>query len=288
MASPRLAITVDLEFVDSAFLFRGRNECAPAGTGEMGLNGVEFIADLLERHGCRGTFFILGEVAENRPELVADLANRGHEIASHGYSKSHPDLRELRRSDVHEEVVSAKEILEDIVGDDIAGYRAPAFAMDEDVLSVVRDAGFAYDSSLVPSRRIPGFYGDADAPKLPFEATEWYGVGGISEFPITVAPLVGLPVSGAWIRLLGRMYALWGLSKAMNAYPAVTTYIHPWEFIDVPQFDELPRRVPWRTGEYVRASFEQLIARYSDQIAPMGEVLREYDSGEFSSEVVAP
>jgi peptidoglycan/xylan/chitin deacetylase (PgdA/CDA1 family) len=253
----------------------------------MGLDGVEFIAELLERHDCRGTFFILGEIAEQRPELVADLAVRGHEIASHGYSKSHPDLRELSRAAVREEVVSAKDILEGIVDTELAGYRAPAFAMDEDVLSVVRDAGFEYDSSLVPSRRIPGFYGDADAPKLPFEATSWYGVDGITEFPITVAPFVGLPVSGAWMRLLGRTYALWGLSKAMDRHPVATTYVHPWEFIDVPHFDEIPRRIPWRTGEYMRDAFERIVSRYSEQIGPMSAVIRGYESDTAPPKVVS-
>jgi peptidoglycan/xylan/chitin deacetylase (PgdA/CDA1 family) len=287
MATPSLAITVDLEFFDSAFLFRGRNPSAPPGASEMGLDGVKFIADLLERYDCRGTFFILGEIAEQRPDMVADLAARGHEIASHGYSKSHPDLREMSSSDVREEVVPAKEILEDIIDDEITGYRAPAFAMNETVLSVVRDAGFGYDSSLVPSRQIPGFYGNPDAPKHPFEATEWYGVEGISEFPISVAPVIGLPVSGAWMRLLGRRYALWGLSKAMEHYPAVTTYVHPWEFVRVPQFEEVPRRVPWRTGEHVRHTFEEIISRYADQIAPMNEILQSYEAGETASDVVA-
>ena len=277
MAQPHLAITIDLEFFDTVFLFRGRNSTVPNGVSELGLKGVEFIADLLERHDCRGTFFILGEIAEQRPDMVADLAARGHEIASHGYSKSHPDLRKMSASDVQEEVVPAKEILEDIINEEIAGYRAPAFAMDKNVMSVVRDAGFEYDSSLVPSRRIPGFYGNPDAPKHPFEATKWYDVDGISEFPVSVAPFVGLPVSGAWMRLLGRRYALWGLSGAMSRYPAVTTYVHPWEFVDVPQFDEVPRRVPWRTGEHVRHTFEEIIGRYADQIAPMSEVLQEYD-----------
>jgi len=276
-------MTVDLEFFDSAFLFRGRNASAPSAASEMGLDGVEFIADLLERYDCRGTFFILGEIAEQRPELVADLAARGHEIASHGYSKSHPDLRELSRAAVRQEVVSAKEILEGIVDTELDGYRAPAFAMDEDVLSVVRNAGFAYDSSLVPSRRIPGFYGNPDAPKQPFEATEWYGVDGITEFPVSVAPVVGLPVSCAWMRLLGRRYALWGLSKAMKSYPAVTTYIHPWEFVDVPQFDEIPRRVAWRTGDYVREAFERIVSKYASEIAPMSDVLYRYETNKTSS-----
>lgn len=285
MSSPSLAVTIDLEFIDSAFLFRGRNESAPAGTDEIGLDGVQFIADLLERYDCRGTFFVLGEIAENRSSLVADLADRGHEIASHGYSKSHPDLRDLQQSEVRDEVISAKEILESIIGDSIDGYRAPAFAMDEDVLSVVHDAGFEYDSSLVPGRNIPGFYGNSDAPKHPFDATEWYGVSGITEFPITVAPLIGLPVSGAWMRLLGQKYALWGLSKAMGAHSVVTTYIHPWEFVNIPPFDDLPRRIPWRTGAHVRDTFEQIIACYADRIAPMSEVIRSY-SAELNEQTV--
>jgi polysaccharide deacetylase family protein (PEP-CTERM system associated) len=286
MGAPRLAVTIDLEFFDSTFLFRGRNSEAPEETLDLGLKGVEFIANLLEQHSCRGTFFVLGEIAEQRPEMVDDLATRGHEIASHGYSKSHPDLREMGHAAVREEVVSAKEILEDIVSHEIAGYRAPAFSMDEEVLTVVRDAGFEYDSSLVPSRQIPGFYGNPDAPKVPFNATEWYGVDDITEFPITVAPFIGLPISGAWMRLLGRAYALWGLSKAMDAYSVATTYVHPWELVDVPQFNDIPRRVPWRTGAYVRETFERLVARYSEQIGTMTEVLQEYEDTA-QSEVVS-
>jgi polysaccharide deacetylase family protein (PEP-CTERM system associated) len=282
MSPPRLAVTIDLEFFDTVFLFRGRNQHVPEGVEEIGVDGVAFIADLLEDHGCRGTFFVLGEVAEQRPELIADLASRGHEIASHGYSKAHPDLRTMDREAVSEEVVPAREILEDVTGQEIVGYRAPAFAMDEDVLSVVRDAGHEYDSSLVPSRRIPGFYGTADAPRHPFPAEEWYGVDGITEFPVTVAPYVRLPLSGAWLRLLGRRYALWGLSKAMETGAPLTTYIHPWEFADVPNFDAVPRRVPWRTGAYTRQTFEAIVERYADRIAPMSEVLAHDDADDVS------
>ena len=48
--------------------------------------GVDQCLDMLERAGCKATFFVLGWIAEHQPELVKRIAGEGHEIASHGYS----------------------------------------------------------------------------------------------------------------------------------------------------------------------------------------------------------
>lgn len=268
-----LSITVDLEFLDSAFLFRGRIEGdPPAETRTMGMEGIEFIADLLEQHGCRGTFFVLGEIAAEHPDMVRDLHRRGHEIGSHGYSKSHPDLRELPEEDLHHEILNAKEVLESTIGDSISGYRAPAFAVDDGVLEVVAAADHTYDSSVVPCRRIPGFYGFPDAPRRPFQSGEWCTVTGLTEYPVTTAPYIRLPLSGAWIRLLGRQYALWGLRHRLQQDGYGVIYVHPHELVDIPDYDALPKRIGWRTGRYTRKTIEEIVSTYADVIKPLGAV----------------
>jgi peptidoglycan/xylan/chitin deacetylase (PgdA/CDA1 family) len=43
------------------------------------------ILDLLDDQEVEATFFVLGWVAEKRPALVREIADRGHEIACHSY-----------------------------------------------------------------------------------------------------------------------------------------------------------------------------------------------------------
>jgi polysaccharide deacetylase family protein (PEP-CTERM system associated) len=277
MPARRVALTVDVEFFDSAFRFRERApDQIPNEARTMGIEGIEFVADLLERHGARGTFFTLGEVAEQIPETIADLVDRGHEVASHGYSKSHPDLRECSEETVREELGSSKRILENVTGEGVDGFRAPAFALDDDVIKIAAEQGYAYDSSVVPCRRIPGFYGTPDAPTEPFSSELWFSTSGVTEFPMATAPLFRLPVSGAWMRLLGRRYALWGVRSHAERHPATVLYVHPWELVDVPQYDSIPKRVAWRTGQYTRETLSALVSEHASHMATMRTAQEEF------------
>jgi len=270
-----LVVTVDVEFFDTPFLFRDRAGAAPSAVENCGREGVWFVADLLERHGIRGTFFILGEIGEEDPELVAELADRGHEIASHGYSKSHPDLRECSDDRVSKELTKSKSILEDIIGDSIEGFRAPAFSMDDSVMREVATAEYHYDSSVVPGIPISGFYGTPGAPLGSFASEEWFGTEGVTEFPVAVEPRFRLPLSGAWMRLLGRKYTLWGTKRHLRQNGTTVIYIHPWELVDLPRYDVIPKRVYWRTGQYTRETLEQLVSAHSESGTTLKQVVDE-------------
>lgn len=264
-----VVVSIDTEFFDSAFLFDDERPAPPAEVVDLGTDGVEFVAELLERHGARGTFFVLGELAEACPDLVADLADRGHEVASHGYSKSHPDLRELPREAVREELASSRRILEEVTGRSITGFRAPAFSIDDDVISVLAETGYEYDSSVVPSRAIPGFYGEPDAPRDPFPSERWFSTPGLTEFPVSVAPFVRLPLSGAWMRLLGRQYAVRMLRRHVRRRQVSVVYVHPWELVELPRYEGIPNRVYWRTGEYTRRTLERIVSEHADDLTTL-------------------
>lgn len=273
-----LAITVDVEFFDSPFLFRDRApDRIPNEARTMGIEGLKFIANLLERHGARGTFFTLGEVAQQVPETIADLTKRGHEIASHGYSKSHPDLRERSRGTVREELDKSKRAIENVTDEPVEGFRAPAFAINDEVLEVVHDVGYTYDSSVVPGRHIPGFYGTPNAPQNPFHSDRWFSTPGVFEFPTATAPYFRLPISGAWMRLLGRRYVLWGVRNHMKRHSVTVLYVHPWELVDVPQYDPIPRRVAWRTGPYTRKILQTLVRKHAPHIRTVGSLQNNFD-----------
>jgi polysaccharide deacetylase family protein (PEP-CTERM system associated) len=74
-----------------------------------------------ERFDVRGTFFVLGWVAERQPELVREIAARGHEIACHGFS--HRLVYEQSPDEFREETRRAKQLLEDITGQAVLGYQ---------------------------------------------------------------------------------------------------------------------------------------------------------------------
>jgi polysaccharide deacetylase family protein (PEP-CTERM system associated) len=90
------------------------------------------VLDLLARYQTRATFFVLGWVAERHPGLIKQIAECGHEIASHGYGHELVTAQtpELFRADVRK----AKQILEDLTGSPVQGYRAPGFTITRETL----------------------------------------------------------------------------------------------------------------------------------------------------------
>ena len=152
---------------------------------------------LLDEFGIRATFFVLGSVADTMPELVRELAERGHEIASRGYS--HRQIRQFASvEEFRDELVRSRETLERASGRRIVGHRVGDQWLgprDLWALDAIADAGYEYDSSVGPI-----FRRFADEPWRRFvhrhiasgsERTLW-------EFPVSTVQLFGLsiPISG--------------------------------------------------------------------------------------------
>lgn len=109
--------------------------------------------DLLDEYGTRGTFFVLGWIAEQNPELIREIARRGHEVASRGYY--HRSLRNLTNDEFREDIRRSSNAIADASGQRVVGYRA-AEKLNYDtrswVLDILADEGFAYDASFLPKR----------------------------------------------------------------------------------------------------------------------------------------
>ena len=113
---------------------------------------------ILERHEARGTFFVLGWMAERLPQLIKDISLAGHEIASHGWD--HKKVTAQSSSQFRESVRRTKRRLEDLTGTQVVGFRAPSFSIVpglEWALDILIEEGYAYDSSLFPIRRPDGY-----------------------------------------------------------------------------------------------------------------------------------
>jgi len=91
------------------------------------------------------TFFVLGWLAERLPNLVREIHSRGHEVASHGFH--HELCSKQSRGDLKQDLIDSKKLLEDIIGDPVYGYRAPSFSINDDILKLVEECGYRYDSS---------------------------------------------------------------------------------------------------------------------------------------------
>ncbi len=72
------------------------------------------IATALEAHGCRGTFFLLGQAVEAQAETVTALAAAGHELGSHLWS--HTDPLKQRRAILRQEIDRTADAIQQVTG----------------------------------------------------------------------------------------------------------------------------------------------------------------------------
>jgi polysaccharide deacetylase family protein (PEP-CTERM system associated) len=187
------------------------------------------LLDLLAETDQSGTFFVLGWVAERAPELVRAINARGHEVASHGWD--HRRVTDETPDEFRLSVRRSKEVLEQIIGKPVIGYRAPSFSIvpgREWALDILVEEGYVYDSSLFPIRR-PG-YGYAAAKREP----HWLQreSGRLAELPPATLRRFGvnLPAAGgAYLRLLPTTLIRSAVRDAEARGVPAMLYIHPWE-----------------------------------------------------------
>jgi polysaccharide deacetylase family protein (PEP-CTERM system associated) len=187
------------------------------------------LSRLLNDHDSRATFFVLGWVAEREPELIRKLAAAGHEIASHGWD--HRRVTEQNRSEFRASVRRTKQLLEDLTGTPVIGFRAPSFSIVpglEWALDILIDEGYQYDSSLFPVMRRG--YGYARGRRDP----HWLmrPGGALAEIPPATVRRMGVnfpAAGGAYLRLLPVGLVRTALLDSDRRGVPATFYIHPWE-----------------------------------------------------------
>lgn len=183
-----------------------------------------------EAHGVRGTFFILGWVAERCPGLVRRIASAGHEIGSHGYH--HQLVYLLTPEQFRQDIRRAKAVIEDATGCRVRGYRAPSFSIVRSnlwALDVLIEEGHEYDASIYPIHH--DRYGIPDAPRQAHVIER--PAGAIVEIPAPTVRLgrTNLPIAGGgYFRLLPYAATRWGIRRVNERDgDPVVFYLHPWE-----------------------------------------------------------
>lgn len=233
------AFTVDVEdyFQVSAFEHRVSRRHWANYESRVEANTDKLLA-LLDQQGVRGTFFILGWVADRYPALVQRIQASGHELASHGYW--HHLVYRQTAEEFARDLAQSKDAIANASGIAVVAYRAPSFSIIERslwALEILAEHGFTIDSSIFP---IAGHdrYGMPGAKKEIHEIGT--SAGTLTEFPPTAWHVgrLNIPVGGGYFRILPLTMTLKAIAMIRRAGRPAMFYIHPWEV------DPLQPRVP--------------------------------------------
>ncbi|MBW4053934.1 MAG: DUF3473 domain-containing protein [Proteobacteria bacterium] len=242
--------------------------CAPGvavpsrGTWRVRRN-LERILALLSRHDQKGTFFMLGSVAENDPDLARMICSAGHEIASHGYS--HRLVSDLTPQQFRDELQLTERILVEQTGQRPFGYRAPQWSLSAQTgwpFAILREEGYLYDSSLNP---LP-FVGNSRGSRTPYRLL---GEGAdLWEIPPMVTRLWGgnLPTGGGWgFRFFPFRTICTTIDGLNRSHQPAVLYLHPREVDPAgPRLDlHFPKRfVSYGTRTDASIRLSGLLQRY--------------------------
>jgi polysaccharide deacetylase family protein (PEP-CTERM system associated) len=228
--------------------------------------------DFLRRHGARGTFFVVGDVARAHPELVRRIAGEGHEVGCH--SDAHLPLDEQDPARFRDDLCRCLEALRAAGVDDARGYRAPYFSLTRDTrwaYGVLAELGFAYSSSVLPARSpLRGWPGFGRVPRV---------VDGVVELPMTLlsAPFPPVPNGGGvYFRVLPWTLLRRSLRAHLRAGRPVLGYLHPYDVDTAPAPFAHPGFSRWSPGNRLMHANRRAMLPRLERVARLGFSFQPY------------
>lgn len=206
--------------------------------------GVPNLLQLYDEFGIKSTFFFTGNIARQFPEIIEKVHERGHEIGCHGLTHDAEKAFDVLSFNTQvEHLTEAKDIIENIIGEKIISFRAPALRVNEHTPKALMETGFKIDSSIAPQRfdmflslgSIKKF-NRLFAPRLPYRTSlnslAQKGTDGLIEVPISalILPYIGTTLRAFPLvtRNIGRLLAF--ESKIINK--PINILVHPTEYIN--------------------------------------------------------
>ena len=227
------------------------------------------LLEFFSKYRIKATYFLLGIMAEEFPELVGEIKNEGHELGCHTYS--HPFLTDINVQEFRAEITKCKEIISPFQNG-YKGFRAPYFSIKKDnlwILDILKEENFSYDSSIFPGNTLrAGIQG--------FEKNIHTLPNGLKEFPISNFEITKFEfgIGGAYFRFLPYRYFKYRLKKMLQMRPALF-YFHPWEFdVKQPYIKGLTHRAVHSHYYNLGATEGKLKKLFSDfEFSPLSEIL---------------
>lgn len=216
--------------------------------------GTKTILEILRKNNIKATFFSTVVFAQNATEIMQEIVNGGHEIASHTYYHSKFEIVDLKNS---------KEALEQQTGQKITGFRMPRMQpVDE---KEIYKAGYTYNSSINPTY-LPGRYNNFNKPRT------YYYESGVLQIPASVTPIVRFPLFWLSFHNLNLKLYLWLARWTLKTDGYLNIYFHPWEFTDLDQKDKynFPGYVSKNSGDKMEARLDSFIIKMKKRKHPFG------------------
>lgn len=226
------------------------------------------VLDELDRLGIMGTFFCVGRLASDFPDVVRCIASRGHEIGCHSYV--HLWINKMTEEVLFDDTTEALKALEDIVGKKVTSYRAPAFSITEKnpwAIQVLAECGIESDASIFPASRDFGGY-----PSFPQDSpckVEYQGTV-LKEYPIGMMSIAGKKIAysgGGYFRLV----PYWVISRTMRRRDYDICYFHLNDLI--PQKRKLMSRADYEEYFMQPGTLKNRLIRYFKSNARTGDTL---------------
>lgn len=263
------ALTFDLEHWHSATLLESSLD-DPVDHIE---DSVEIVLNILRDHDVNATFFVVGEVAEEYPELVERVRDEGHEIGSHGHT--HTPLFELTPAEFETELERASAAIERAAGVEPVGFRAPNFSVTRETewaFDILDSKEFRYDSSVFPVKT--PMYGVSGGPIRPYtiDSADPFRAGSdpasLVEWPVSaVDSVVRLPMGGGFYgRVLPERVLKWGIKRLNRRGIPANLYFHPWEFNPAVRTNSLKRHkrfISFHGMDQLEEKLRGLLSAYS-------------------------
>ncbi len=243
-------------------------------TGEKVLKeGMPLLLDLYRKYNVKSTFYFTGYIANLYPEVVRMIIADGHEVASHGKSHIKENGFDIMPYDKQKRHLDySKKLLEDISGQEVISFRAPALRVNNLTARALIETGFRIDSSIA-SQRFDFFlsFGSKQklnflsAPRLPYR-TKQNNIFAKGNSPLVEVPLSAtfLPFVGTTMRIMPQMTSLQQrllhFESGINAKPVVFG-VHPNEFIDESSEERVINRrssnpIAYLLTDYLRANLK--------------------------------
>lgn len=210
------------------------------------VKGIDKILDWLRKNETNATFFLVGEILDENPELLDKIILEGHEIAFH--SMHHKKLDLQNKEEFTHDLLEFQRLSEN----KSKGFRAPTFSLNNSsswIIDVLSKHNYQYDSSIVPAKT--QLYGMPNAETKPYKITKNNlennsEDGKIMEFPLLTTKILGkkIPAGGGfYLRTLPMKFLENAINHNVSRNIPSTFYIHSWEL--TPEF--MPKlNLPWK------------------------------------------
>lgn len=190
--------------------------------------GVDRILQELDTRKIKATFFCLGWIAENHPDIIRRIHSNGHQLGCHSYQ--HELAFRFDRAAFKSDTEKAKKLIEDVAGIEVLAFRAPAFSIKQAnawALEVLVELGFTFDSSILPAAHDYGGFPEFGLS----EPVMLHLANGtqLKEFPISITSLFGKSFvfsGGGFFRFFP--YSLIKMWAKQSDY--MMTYFHTRDF----------------------------------------------------------